>query len=333
MDLNDQALQQYNQLSLAKKAEVDQACLQDAILGAINDVVCYCKDYEYAFTHQKYFRDHDEDAKVPSELGLTDRFLVNMAARFKHPKAGKLMMNFSRNERENGHDFNWTYEIGDVAFQVFFQAKCAKWYAKEGGYYADFMYKYVHSWVRSIALTNAHFRGTDETPQWKKLYNYIYNQMLIPRAGKVVFLGIYIVYSAMNIYFIPVGKLADLSTSEKELFNESTKFNNAMIYSMVAEGSADVVDTKGHSLFQRDQAMEGIINEEIVRRAVEEQAKQNGGLGGLSHGGDIMMAVMGPGKYVDSTARLTGNGAALGERMMAVMGSHLSRSGGAAPNK
>lgn len=85
-------LDQYNQLSLAEKAEVDQACLQHAITRATNDVVSFCRDYEYAFRDQRYFRDHGENSKVPSELGLTDRFLINVAAHFKHPKPGKLMM-------------------------------------------------------------------------------------------------------------------------------------------------------------------------------------------------------------------------------------------------
>lgn len=82
----------------------------------------------------------------------------------------------------------------------------------------------------------------------------------------------YIVYSAMNVYFIPIGKIFQLSETENGYFQNDygTTFNNAMIYSMLAEGSSDVVDTVGSSLFQQDERMTKLVDDEIVRRIAAE---------------------------------------------------------------
>lgn len=86
------ALDQYKLLNLEQKAQYDQYCLQNGVTEAIKNVVSFCIDYERAFGEQKYFRDHGENSKTPSELGLTDRFLITLAANYRHPKPGKLMM-------------------------------------------------------------------------------------------------------------------------------------------------------------------------------------------------------------------------------------------------
>ncbi|THH21849.1 hypothetical protein EUX98_g8269 [Antrodiella citrinella] len=260
MEVEPTTPEEYNALSLAKKVEVDRNCLQYAINHAVSDVVAFCKDYEFAFG--RYFIDHtdangDNPSKTPSELGLTDRFLISMAAKYKHPRGDKFTMNFSRNERLHGHDFRWTYAIGNVACQVFFQAKCAKWYPKEGGWEADFNYTCV-----------SHNRGTDGVPQWEKLRDFVYDRMLINPDQHVVYLAIYIVYSAQNVYFIPIGRLQALSERNPEHFDNvaGTKFDNTMLYRKLTEDGPDVVDTSGSSLFENDAKMVQLVQADALNR-------------------------------------------------------------------